>query len=99
MQQANYECGRSDYDAHFLSGSERLSITLKPLLARPPPPPSYRWVRSMRSWAGDIDGGDLMSEISSEVRVEYVNVDITPDAGMSCDRILVSSCCSVLWAE
>ena len=45
----------------------------------------------MRSWAGDIDGGDLVSEISSEEdRVEYVNVDIASAAGISCDRILVS---------
>lgn len=60
------------------------------LMASFTPPPSHRWIRFMRSWAGDIDGGDLMSEISSKGRVEYVNVDIATAAVMPCDRILVS---------
>lgn len=54
------------------------------------PPASLRWIRLVRSWAGDIAGSDLISEIRSSGRVEFVNVDISTAAGMSCDRILVS---------
>lgn len=68
-------------------GTERL--THGPLL-RAPPPPSPRCIRLIRSWAGDISGGDLVSKIRSGEQVDFVYVDIASAEGISCDRILVS---------
>lgn len=52
-------------------------------------PRHSRWILSVRSWAGDTDGGDLIDEIHSGGQVDYVTVDISSTASISCDRILV----------